>query len=82
MNRSLVFLWKYFDGVVPNMYLEEQDKALLAQVAYDLCDFDSCLSLVKLRDGIVKVLSITRHGNLYIQSTQPWVLLKGDESDR
>ncbi|VDK76962.1 unnamed protein product [Litomosoides sigmodontis] len=82
VNRSLVFLSKYFDGVVPNMHLEEQDKVLLAQVASDLCDYDSCLSLVKLRDGIVKVLSISRRGNLYIQSTEPWVLLKGNENDR
>ncbi|CAG9538556.1 unnamed protein product [Cercopithifilaria johnstoni] len=82
VNRALIFLSKYFDGVVPNMYLEEQDKALLAQIASDLCDFDSCFSSVKLRDGIMKVLSISRHGNLYIQSTQPWVLLKGNENDR
>lgn len=82
VNRALSFLSKYFDGLVPNMYLEEQDKKLLAQVTSDLCDFDSCLSSVKLRDGIVKVLSISRHGNLYIQSTQPWVLIKGNENER
>uniref|UniRef100_A0A1I7V8K4 Methionine--tRNA ligase, cytoplasmic n=1 Tax=Loa loa TaxID=7209 RepID=A0A1I7V8K4_LOALO len=82
VNRALMFLSKYFNGVVPDMYLEEEDKALLAQVASDLNDFDSCLSSVKLRDGIVKVLSISRHGNLYMQSTQPWVLLKGNENDR
>nr|CRZ24874.1 BMA-MARS-1 [Brugia malayi] len=82
VNRALIFLSKYFDGVVPDMHLQEQDKALLAQVSSDLSDFDLCLSSVKLRDGIVKVLSISRHGNLYIQSTQPWVLIKGSENDR
>ncbi|KAL3997291.1 putative tRNA binding domain family protein [Acanthocheilonema viteae] len=82
VNRALMFLSKYFDGVVPDMYLEEQDKALLVQVASDLYEFDSYLSSVKLRDGIVKVLSISRHGNLYIQSTQPWVLIKGSENNR
>lgn len=82
VNRALTFLSKYFDGVVPDMHLDQQDKALLAQVASDLSDFDSCLSSVKLRDGIVKILSISRHGNLYMQSTQPWVLLKGNENDR
>ncbi|KAM3721909.1 Methionine--tRNA ligase, cytoplasmic [Dirofilaria immitis] len=82
VNRALIFLSKHFDGIVPNMHLEEQDKALLAQVASDLSSYDSSLSSVKLRDGIVKILSISRHGNLYIQSTQPWVLFRGNENDR
>ncbi|VDM97302.1 unnamed protein product [Thelazia callipaeda] len=82
VNRALTFLSKYFKGVVPNMHIEQQDKILLAEVASDLNDYDSNLSLVKLREGIIKVLSVSRHGNLYMQSTQPWVLLKGDENDR
>uniref|UniRef100_A0A915Q0I5 Methionine--tRNA ligase, cytoplasmic n=1 Tax=Setaria digitata TaxID=48799 RepID=A0A915Q0I5_9BILA len=82
VNRALVFLTKFFDGVVPDMHLEEQEKTLLAEITADLKDFDSCLSSVKLRDGIVKILSVSRRGNLYIQSAQPWVLLKGNESNR
>lgn len=82
MNRALTFLVKYFDGVVPEMHLDEPAKVVLAEVARDLNDYDAYLSAVKLRDGIIKVLSVSRHGNLYMQSTEPWVLVKGDESER
>nr|CAD7393807.1 unnamed protein product [Timema cristinae] len=40
------------------------------------------LQRARLRDGIRHILSISRHGNQYMQGTQPWVLLKGSESER
>ncbi|KAK9700759.1 WHEP-TRS domain [Popillia japonica] len=50
----------------------------------------SSLEKAKLRDGIRYMLSISRHGNQYsvnttlgyIQSTQPWVLVKGTDEQK
>ncbi|VDK42762.1 unnamed protein product [Gongylonema pulchrum] len=82
VNRALSFLVKYFDSVVPEMYLDEQANTMLAEIAAVLSEYDSSFSELRLRDGIVKVLAVSRHGNLYIQSTQPWVLIKGNENER
>lgn len=35
-----------------------------------------------MRDGIRHILSISRHGNQYMQAQQPWVLLKGTDEDK
>ena len=36
----------------------------------------------RLREGLKGVLNMSKFGNQYIQSNQPWVLVKGSESDR
>ena len=40
------------------------------------------MSLCRLREGLKGVLNMSKFGNQYIQSNQPWVLVKGSESDR
>lgn len=82
VNRALTFVSRFFGKVIPAIHLTEQEDTLLAEVAADLEDYDALLSAVKLRDGISKVLSVSRRGNLYMQTAQPWVLVKGSDSDK
>lgn len=35
-----------------------------------------------IRDALRCILSISRHGNQYIQVNEPWKRIKGDEKDR
>ena len=44
--------------------------------------FNLFIIFFRLRDGIRNILSISRHGNQYIQSQQPWVLLKGTDEEK
>lgn len=77
-----MFAEKNFGGVIPEMKPTEEDYTLLALCARELKAYVSCVEKAKLKDGIRHILAISRHGNQYMQSTQPWVLLKGDEEKR
>lgn len=71
-----------FGGLIPEMELGNAEIELLEAVRSDLSEYDSLLTAVKLRDGISKILQISRRGNQYMQSMQPWVLIKGDEQQK
>lgn len=38
--------------------------------------------LVRIRDALKCILNISRHGNQYIQSNEPWKKIKGGDEDR
>lgn len=58
------------------------DFNLLALCTKEIKGYVAALQKAKLRDGIRFILSISRHGNQYMQSTQPWVLVKGSDQDK
>lgn len=37
---------------------------------------------VRIRDALKSILNISRHGNQYIQSSEPWKKIKGGDEDR
>lgn len=82
VNRALVFCEKNFNGVVPAMNLTNDEHILLALINRELRSYVNSLEKARLRDGIRHILSISRHGNVYLQSKQPWVLLKGNEEQK
>nr|CAD7200437.1 unnamed protein product [Timema douglasi] len=82
VNRALMFAEKNFDGVVPEMSPDDSDMRLLVLVSREVKGYIDALQRARLRDGIRHILSISRHGNQYMQGTQPWVLFKGSEADR
>uniref|UniRef100_A0A1A9WPB0 Methionine--tRNA ligase, cytoplasmic n=1 Tax=Glossina brevipalpis TaxID=37001 RepID=A0A1A9WPB0_9MUSC len=82
INRALVFCDKYYDGILPDMNLSKEDEILLAFINRELRGYINSLEKARLRDGIRHLLSISRHGNGYMQSQQPWVLFKGNEQQQ
>lgn len=80
--RALSFLEKFFDGIIPEIQLEENELHLLALVTRDLKEYTSMLDKAKLRDGLRLILSISRHGNQYMQFQKPWVLIKGSKEEK
>ncbi|XP_063700982.1 methionine--tRNA ligase, cytoplasmic [Culicoides brevitarsis] len=81
-NRALVFCEKNFASTIPVIKLEEDELILLALVNRELKGYIQSLEKARLRDGIRHLLSISRHGNQYMQSQQPWVLAKGDDKQK
>ncbi|XP_050423706.1 methionine--tRNA ligase, cytoplasmic [Adelges cooleyi] len=81
-NRALSFLEKFFDGIIPEMQLEKDELTLLALVTHDLQEYIGVLDKAKLRDGLRLILSISRHGNQYMQFQKPWVLVKGSTEEK
>lgn len=82
VNRALVFCEKNFDSTIPPIKLEDDELILLALVNREIKGYVQSLEKARLRDGIRHLLSVSRHGNQYMQSQQPWVLLKGDEKQK
>ncbi|KAL7736851.1 hypothetical protein ACLKA6_015685 [Drosophila palustris] len=82
VNRALVFCEKNFNSTVPEMVLTQDELVLLALINRELRGYINSLEKAKLRDGIRHLLAISRHGNGYMQTQQPWVLLKGNEEQK
>ncbi|XP_018575973.1 methionine--tRNA ligase, cytoplasmic [Anoplophora glabripennis] len=82
INRALVFAKNNFNRTVPEIKPTEEDYTLLALCTRELKGYVAALEKAKLRDGIRHILSISRHGNQYMQANQPWVLLKGSDDEK
>uniref|UniRef100_A0A1Q3FWE3 Methionine--tRNA ligase, cytoplasmic n=1 Tax=Culex tarsalis TaxID=7177 RepID=A0A1Q3FWE3_CULTA len=82
VNRALVFCEKYFDRTVPPMVLNEDDYTLLALINRELRGYVSQMERARLRDGIRHLLQVSRYGNQYMQSEEPWVLVKGTDDQK
>lgn len=82
VNRAGMFVHKFFEGCVPTMELNSDDKMLLAQVTQELRQYNQLLEKVRIRDALRCILNISRHGNQYIQINEPWKRIKGSEDDR
>lgn len=80
--RALVFAEKFFGSIIPHMKPIEEDFIFLAHCTRELKGYIASVEKAKLRDGIRYILAISRHGNQYIQSTQPWVLVKGTDEEK
>ncbi|XP_077053752.1 methionine--tRNA ligase, cytoplasmic-like isoform X2 [Siphateles boraxobius] len=82
INRAGMFVSKFFDGCVPEMLLNEDDKRLIAQVCWELQQYITLLDKVRIRDALKCILNISRHGNQYMQLNEPWKKIKGGDDDR
>ena len=79
-NRALSFLFKNFAGVVQDVSLTERDTQLLVSVDQELTLFLDLMGKARLRDGLRQLLKMSALGNLYMQDTKPWELIKRDKT--
>lgn len=82
INRALVFCEKNFNSTISPIELTDVDHNLLALINREVKGYILSMEKAKMRDGIRHTLSISRHGNQYMQSQEPWVLLKGSDADK
>ena len=64
------------------MNLTKEDYILLASITQELRGYHNALEIGRLRDGIKYMLNISRHGNLYMQTQKPWLLVKGNDEEK
>lgn len=77
VNRALVFCEKNFESTVGKISLNADDLNLLALINREVKEYTISMEKTKFRDGIKHLLAVSRQGNIYMQTEQPWVLLKG-----
>ena len=76
VNRVMVLTDKYFEGKVPD-----------AKPCTDLENFitsqkekiTNAIEQFRLREGLVEVMNIARHGNQLLSEKEPWKLIKTDK---
>lgn len=81
-NRALVFCEKNYGAIIPDIVLGEDELILLALINREIKGYVQSMEKTKFRDGIRHTLTISRHGNQYMQAQQPWVLLKGTDVEK
>ncbi|XP_015586892.1 methionine--tRNA ligase, cytoplasmic isoform X2 [Cephus cinctus] len=82
INRALMFVERNFASKVPPMEPQEDDLTVLALSQRELSSYVAALEQAKLRDALRHILAISKHGNQYMQSQEPWVKVKGTDDDK
>lgn len=75
VNRTLTFLKKEFEGKIPG----KKDSAFLKNIDAEVKKYVELMEKVQLRDGIKQIMHISRLGNQYFQSNEPWRTAREDK---
>ena len=77
VNRTLVLVHKYFDGIVPNRTtLTKLDQAVIAQIQQAPQLIGQAIEQFKFKEAIQAWMELARLGNKYLADTAPWHLIK------
>ncbi|MEM9339397.1 MAG: methionine--tRNA ligase [Bacteroidota bacterium] len=81
VNRSVVLTHKYFDGKVPNFgEVQPIDQRVLDAMAEIPGNIEKSLEQFKFREALAGMMELARLGNKYLADTEPWKLIKTDQS--
>jgi len=81
VNRCLKFTKDRLESLVPAPgNLNDDDKALIAEVNEQLAIYVHDMDELKLKAGLHVAMNISRLGNAYLQKQEPWVLIKADKT--
>lgn len=81
VNRVVVLTNKYFAGKVPAKgNLTDVDSQALAAIAEAKENISKNIENYRFRDALKDAMQLARVGNKYLTETEPWKLIKTDES--
>ena len=82
VNRVVVLMNKYYDGVVPNVPsendLSEVDKNVLESLASAPHKIADLIERHRYREAQLEAMNIARLGNKYLTEEEPWKIMKTD----
>lgn len=79
VNRTLVLLQKYFNGICPVLKSpDDKDKEVLGQIQTIKNTVESCLENFRIREALSEAMNLARLGNKYLAETEPWKIFKTD----
>ena len=82
VNRILVFTEKNFSGKVPKFHeekLDDIDKEFFNNTITKFKEYVKAMSWAEIREGVKLFMEISSLGNGYLQTTEPWTLLKKND---
>lgn len=80
VNRAIVLVHKYYEGVVPKIELnvENEYPEIVSQLKKQVALIQEKLSKKQFRDAQNEAIAIARLGNKFLADTEPWKLIKTD----
>lgn len=80
VHRTLVFIYKQFDGKVPERHkLDELDKELIAGIQKTPDAVAELLEKFRFKDALGEAMSLARKGNKYLNDKAPWHKMKSEK---
>ena len=77
VNRTVVLVHKYFDGVVPTCHtLTTTEQALITYLKQLPEQVGQAIEQFKFKEGLQLCMDLARAGNKYLAETEPWHLIK------
>lgn len=81
VNRALVLTHKYFNGAMPKKgELAPIDLDVIAAIKKTPENVAAAIDQFKFREALNQFMELARIGNKYLADTEPWKLIKEDES--
>ncbi|MAE84668.1 MAG: methionine--tRNA ligase [Flammeovirgaceae bacterium] len=81
VNRAVVLTHKYFEGKVPvRVALEPRDLEVVEEIKAFPAKIEASLEQFRFREALNHLMDLARVGNKYLADTEPWKLIKTDES--
>ncbi len=85
-NRTISMIQKNFGGkmdfeLTDDVELNEYDKALLEKIKTAPLDIADSFEKAELREAYKKIMAYASAGNLYLEQTAPWQLVKQEKMD-
>ncbi len=81
VNRAVVLTHKYFDGKVPaRNELQSIDEEVIKAVGEAPAKIEAALDQFRFREALSLMMELARLGNKYLADTEPWKLIKEDQS--
>ena len=83
INRVVVLTHKYYNGKTPEILtLNENEKNLIDEVYSFPKKIGVSIEKFKFREAINLMIDLARLGNKYLADTEPWKVIKTDESNK
>ena len=81
INRAAVLTHKYYEGKVPaRNELQAIDDDVIAAIQTFSGKIEGALDQYKFREALAHLMDLARVGNKYLAETEPWKVIKTDES--
>ncbi|MBD3210307.1 methionine--tRNA ligase [Candidatus Micrarchaeota archaeon] len=79
VNRTLVFIEKYFGGKMPAGEIPEEMKDYVGLQEKKVREITSHLDRVELKDALHEIMAYSKNANKFFQDNKPWELIKSDK---
>ncbi len=79
VNRTLTFVHKNFDGVVPQLYeLSDSDTAFVNELSLKPETVGNLIEQYKFREAVLETMNLARSANKYFNDSEPWKTIKNN----